>query len=298
VGRTPNHDVRGVWRDVRPHGVCPASEQRMQPAAARDRAGGRRLKTSVETPCGCAERRRSQFNALAKLVKDPRGARPRGSAIQARRLICPGTLRASARPSPLRASAQAALALRLSAQACAARLSARPSSARAWPVRLVSPRNVLLFYGGGNHARTCGLPGGAEGIRTDGHRGLVGSNRGISLANIKVARDQTASANHESLFSRKPQISLAFCPSKSNGRDCSRALRRLQDRPADEMIGEFFGPARLVSGPGARGWPADMIAPQLQDSTMVRVVKGSAAEAIKPSPTSRIRASLASVQAS
>ena len=31
---------------------------------------------------------------------------------------------------------------------------------------------------------------------------------------------------------------------------CSRALRRRQTRPADEMIGEFFGPARLVSGPG------------------------------------------------
>jgi hypothetical protein len=31
---------------------------------------------------------------------------------------------------------------------------------------------------------------------------------------------------------------------------CSRGLRRLQVRPADEMIGEFFGPARLVSGPG------------------------------------------------
>ena len=26
---------------------------------------------------------------------------------------------------------------------------------------------------------------------------------------------------------------------------CSRALRRLRDRPADEMNGEFFGPARL-----------------------------------------------------
>ena len=31
---------------------------------------------------------------------------------------------------------------------------------------------------------------------------------------------------------------------------CSRALRRLQVRPADELIGEFLGPARLVSGPG------------------------------------------------
>jgi hypothetical protein len=31
---------------------------------------------------------------------------------------------------------------------------------------------------------------------------------------------------------------------------CSRALRRLQVRPADESIGEFLGPARFVSGPG------------------------------------------------
>ena len=31
---------------------------------------------------------------------------------------------------------------------------------------------------------------------------------------------------------------------------CSRALKRLQVEPADEIIGEFFGPARLVSGPG------------------------------------------------
>src|SRR5271165_1296886 len=30
----------------------------------------------------------------------------------------------------------------------------------------VSRRNVVLFCSGGNHARACGLPGGAEGIRT------------------------------------------------------------------------------------------------------------------------------------
>ena len=35
-------------------------------------------------------------------------------------------------------------------------------------------------------------------------------------------------------FARKPQISLAFVPQESNGRTCSRALRRLQDRPADD----------------------------------------------------------------
>ena len=46
------------------------------------------------------------------------------------------------------------------------------------PKRLIRPTdtaasrgNVVLFCGGGNHARTRGLPGEAEGIRTDGHRG-------------------------------------------------------------------------------------------------------------------------------
>jgi hypothetical protein len=31
---------------------------------------------------------------------------------------------------------------------------------------------------------------------------------------------------------------------------CSRALRRLRVRPADEIVGELFGPARLATGPG------------------------------------------------
>jgi hypothetical protein len=35
----------------------------------------------------------------------------------------------------------------------------------------VSRRNVALFCGRGNHVGTRGLAGGAEGIRTDGHRG-------------------------------------------------------------------------------------------------------------------------------
>ena len=50
--------------------------------------------------------------------------------------------------------------------------------------------------------------------------------------------------------SLKPQIALAFGPQGSNGHDVLRTLGRLRDRPTDEMIGEFFGPARLVSGPG------------------------------------------------
>src|SRR5208337_4596650 len=66
----------------------------------------------------------------------------------------------------------------------------------------------------------------------------------------KAACGQIASANYVSTFVHKPQISLAFGPQGSNGRDVLRTLGRLQDRPADEMIGEFFGPARLVSGPG------------------------------------------------
>jgi hypothetical protein len=45
----------------------------------------------------------------------------------------------------------------------------------------------VLFYGGGNHVDLRGLLGGAEGIRTDGHRGFAASNRGISLVNFKGA---------------------------------------------------------------------------------------------------------------
>jgi hypothetical protein len=41
-------------------------------------------------------------------------------------------------------------------------------------------------------------------------------------ANVKVARGQTEGANYESLFARKPQISLAFDPQESNGRDVLR----------------------------------------------------------------------------
>ena len=65
-------------------------------------------------------------------------------------------------------------------------------------------------------------------------------------ANVKVARGQTEGANYELLFARKPQISLAFDPQESNGRD----VLTPSDRPADKLIGEFLGPARLVSGPG------------------------------------------------
>jgi hypothetical protein len=59
----------------------------------------------------------------------------------------------------------------------------------------------------------------AEGIRADGHRGFAASNRGISLVNFKRAYGRNASANHLSLFARKPQIPLAFVPEESNGYD-------------------------------------------------------------------------------
>jgi hypothetical protein len=58
----------------------------------------------------------------------------------------------------------------------------------------------------GNHVTLRGLLGGAEGIRTDGHRGLAASNRGIFLLNFKGAYRRNASANPASLFARKPQI--------------------------------------------------------------------------------------------
>jgi hypothetical protein len=48
------------------------------------------------------------------------------------------------------------------------RRSKRPSRPTA---AAASSGNVVLFCGGGNHVDLRGLPGGAEGIRTDGHRG-------------------------------------------------------------------------------------------------------------------------------
>ena len=54
----------------------------------------------------------------------------------------------------------------------------------------------------------------------------------------------------DSLFARKPQISLAFAPLNSNGRDVLKGAQAPAGVTSDEMIGEFFGPARLVAGSG------------------------------------------------
>jgi hypothetical protein len=82
--------------------------------------------------------------------------------------------------------------------------------------------NVALLPTRGNHLDLRRLSGGAEGIRTDGHRGLAASNRGIFILNFKGAYEQNASANHLSLFARKPQIPLASGPQESNGRGVLR----------------------------------------------------------------------------
>jgi hypothetical protein len=95
------------------------------------------------------------------------------------------------------------------------------------------------------------LPGGAEGIRNDGHHGLTDFESRYSQRILKHPDVKTASANYVSQFARKPQISLAFAPSRSNGPDVpadAPSVRGLN--PADETIGEFLGPARLSSGSG------------------------------------------------
>jgi len=76
----------------------------------------------------------------------------------------------------------------------------------------------VLFCGGGNHARTPGLPGGAEGIQTDGHRGLTpfGSR---DLPRISEVATGMEAVNYEALFAHMSQIPLAFVPIQSNGRD-------------------------------------------------------------------------------
>ena len=66
----------------------------------------------------------------------------------------------------------------------------------------------------------------------------------------KGGHGQTEGANYKSPFARKPQISLAFVPQKSNGRDALTGTQAPAGDPADRMIGEFFGPARLVPSSG------------------------------------------------
>ena len=51
---------------------------------------------------------------------------------------------------------------------------------------------------------------------------------------------------------------------------CSRALWRLQDKFADEMIGEFFGPARLVSGPGLAVVTRKLLSPMGLNPTILK----------------------------
>ena len=91
-------------------------------------------------------------------------------------------------------------------------------------------RNCGCFYAPGNRVGLPGLDGGGCRDRTDGHRSLASlqneaARRGFHAekrfvaANVKVARGQTEGANYQSLFARKPQISLAFVPLNSNGRD-------------------------------------------------------------------------------
>ena len=72
-----------------------------------------------------------------------------------------------------------------------------------------------------NYGGFC-LPGnrpGLSGLHGGGCRNELMAIARFVAANVKVARGQTEGANYKSLFARKPQISLAFVPLNSNGRD-------------------------------------------------------------------------------
>jgi hypothetical protein len=100
----------------------------------------------------------------------------------------------------------------------------------------------LLFCELGNHVGLRGLLGGAEGNRTDGHRGLAASNRGILLLTFKGAYGGTQTLS----ICRYLPISLRFhslsCRARAMVVPCSRALTRLR-LTADRLIVEFFGPS-------------------------------------------------------
>jgi hypothetical protein len=93
----------------------------------------------------------------------------------------------------------------LETEICGQRLSAARAAngARRRPERLSRPTdatesrgNVGLFCGGGNHAKTRGLPGGAEGIRTDDHRGHS------EMSSYSSVRPSMRSLNAAGAFSR------------------------------------------------------------------------------------------------
>jgi hypothetical protein len=67
---------------------------------------------------------------------------------------------------------------------------------------------------------------------------------------FQTGRGQAGAANYETQIFRKPQIPLAFVRQESNGRDVLTGAQAPGGETADKMIGEFFGPARLVAGSG------------------------------------------------
>ncbi len=109
------------------------------------------------------------------------------------------------------------------------------NSVRRPRIASLTDRNCEGFCRRGNRGGLPGLHGGAEGIRTGGHRSLAASNRRSSLTNIKVSYGQIASANYVSTFVHKPQSSLAFCLSKSNGRVKQKIDRSWNERTRKEM---------------------------------------------------------------
>ena len=179
---------------------------------------------------GSVVRARSQ-GARASLI-ETRSAHPLFASLNPRSAPAFGRPTHFASPSPTAAFGEPEFYAHRLHSCIPRQMAEKPPNGRSRPRSVeLTLYNVVEFLKWGNHCRSSGLPGGAEGIRTDGHRGLAASYRRSSLTNIKVSYGQIASANFVSTFVHKPQILLAFCLSKSNGR--VRAQGRFDARRID-----------------------------------------------------------------
>jgi hypothetical protein len=146
----------------------------------------------------------------------------------------------------------------LETEICGQRLStARAANgARRRPKRLSRPTdaaasrgNVVLFCGVGNHARTCGLPGGAEGIRTDCHRGRRDPTKsGISCAcrlPFTLAKIRHGAAAARLLRPRKPSRPG---PCTAGRRDLVHEIRREASSARQGAPARFHSLARQGRG--------------------------------------------------
>jgi hypothetical protein len=88
----------------------------------------------------------------------------------------------------------------------------RPPKRLGRPTEAAASRgNVVLFCGGGNHFVSRGLPGGAEGIQTDGHRGQALRSEGALTCSRTPQTSASYAADEMSVLRPRSQPARFTC---------------------------------------------------------------------------------------